>query len=252
MRFGLKFLPVVLLSLATSSHAQVAQEARYAILGSMIATEGAARIPMPLGKRGVELSENGLINNDRLQKELADNGGVITAGKVVLITGIEFHDDSIQFEIDGGGTKKKGFLSSLSNIQIGIGGGVNSQDQNKEEPAAKGSSITLMFADKVPPNITSDELKNLLSPVLDFSKQTLARTAIDALPPEFQEAVKAKEARIGMDSNTVLLALGQPNRRVIEKNAEGVEQEDWIYTLRGRRQTFVTFENDVVVSIRQY
>jgi hypothetical protein len=251
MRFGLKFLPVVLLGLAISSHAQVAQEARYSILGTMIATEGAARIPMPLGGRGVDLSENGLIDNDRLQKELADNGAVITAGKIVLITGVEFHDDSIEFEIDGGGTKKKGFLSSLSNIQIGIGGGVNSQDQKQEEQA-KGSKITLMFADKVPPNVTPDELKTLLSPVLDFSKQTLARTAIDALPLEFQEAVKAKEARIGMDANTVLLALGQPNRRVIEKNSEGVEQEDWIYTGRGRRQTFVTFENDVVVSIRQY
>ena len=252
MRFGLKFLPAVLLGLAISSHAQVAQEARYSILGSMIATEGAARIPMPLGNRGVDLSENGLIDNDRLQKELADNGAVITAGKVVLITGVEFHDDSIEFEIDGGGTKKKGFLSALSNIQIGIGGGASSPDQNKNDPPVKGSKITLMFADKVPQNITPDELKTLLSPVLDFSKQTLARTAIDALPPEFQEAVKAKEARIGMDANTVLLALGQPNRRIIEKNDEGVEQEDWMYTGRGRRQTFVTFENDVVVSIREY
>jgi hypothetical protein len=55
-----------------------------------------------------------------------------------------------------------------------------------------------------------------------------------------------------MDSNTVLLALGQPNRRNREKNGEGVEQEDWIYNGRGRRTTFVTFEKDVVVKVTEY
>ena len=63
---------------------------------------------------------------------------------------------------------------------------------------------------------------------------------------------KAKEARIGMDSNTVLLAMGQPNKRIRDKNASGEEQEDWLYVGRGQRQTFVTFEKDIVVSIRQY
>jgi hypothetical protein len=242
------FLSALILGVAVSGYGQVTQEARFAILGSMLSTEGAARVPMPLGKTGIELSANGLVNRDKLQKELANNGGAITAGKVVMITGIEFNDKSIEFEIDGGGTKKKNFLS---NIQIGMGG-VNTQDQKKEEPGAKGSKITLMFPSKLPIDLTAEELKDLLSPVLDFTKQSLARTGIEALPPEFQEAVKAKEARIGMDSNTVLLAMGQPNQRKREKNAEGVEQEDWIYNGRGRRQTFVTFEKDVVVSIRQY
>jgi hypothetical protein len=100
--------------------------------------------------------------------------------------------------------------------------------------------------------MTAAEIKDLLNPVLDFSKQSIAKTGIEALPPEFQEAVKAKEARVGMDSNTVLLALGQPNRRNREKNGEGVEQEDWIYNGRGRRTTFVTFEKDVVVKVTEY
>jgi hypothetical protein len=100
--------------------------------------------------------------------------------------------------------------------------------------------------------MSADEIKDLLNPVLDFSKQSMAKTGIEALPPEFQEAVKLKEARVGMDQNTVLLALGQPNRRNREKNAEGVELEDWIYTGRGRRSTLVTFDKDVVVRVTQY
>ena len=241
-------LPLVILGIAVPALGQLTQDARFAILGSMIATEGAARMAMPLGKSGIELSENGLINKNKLQKELADNGRSIVPGRVVRITAIEFNDKSIEFEIDGGGTKKKGFLS---NVQISLGGASNNAPE-KESAPAKGSKITLTFATKLPQNLKADDLKNLLNPVLDFSKQSLARGSVDALPEEFQEAVKVKEARIGMDSNTVLLALGQPHDRQRQKNAEGVEQEDWIYRGRGLRHTFVTFEKDVVVSIREY
>lgn len=243
-----RYLPILILSLGVSADAQVSQNTKFSILGSMIATEGAARIPMPLGKTGVELSANGLINKDKLEKELASNGQAILPGKVVSITAIEFNDKSIEFEIDHGGTKKKNILS---NVQVSVGG-ASSSDQKKATPEAKGSTITLLFPGKVPQDVTPETLKNLLEPVLDFTKQSLLRTGIDALPPEFQEAVKAKEARIGMDSNTVLLALGQPNKRNRERNAEGVDQEDWIYDGRGRRVTFVTFEKDVVVKITQY
>jgi hypothetical protein len=244
-----KYLPVLVLGLAVSAYAQLSQDTRFAIVGSLIAAEGAARIPMPLGKTGVELSANGLVNRDKLQKELAENSQAILPGKIVTITSIEFHDKSIEFEIDGGGTKKK---SILSNIQIGVGGASTQQPDQNKTPDAKGSKVTLLFPSRLPKEMTAAEIKDLLNPVLDFSKQSIAKTGIEALPPEFQEAVKAKEARVGMDPNTVLLALGQPNRRNREKTAEGIEQEDWIYNGRGRRTTFVTFEKDIVVKVTEY
>jgi hypothetical protein len=240
----------VILVLAVTADAQISQNTRYSIIGSMVATEGAARIPLPLGKSGVELSVNGSVNREKLQKEIAENGQAALPGKVVSITAIDFNDKSIEFEIDGGGTKKKNILS---NIQVGVGGGAVNPDQPKKEtPPAKGSKITLLFPGKLPSDLTTDQLKDFLSPVLDFSKQSLLRTGIEALPPEFQEAVKNKEALVGMDPNTVLLAMGQPNRRRNEKNSEGVEQEDWIYSGRGRRVTLVTFEKDVVVKVTSY
>jgi hypothetical protein len=245
-----KYLPVLVLGLAVSANAQLSQDTRFAILGSLIAAEGAARIPMPLGKNGVELSASGVVSRDKLQKELAENSQAILPGKIVTITAIEFNDKSIEFEIDHGGTKKKNILS---NIQVGVGGASTAPpDQQKKTPEARGSKVTLLFPNKLPKEMTSEEIRDLLNPVLDFSKQSIAKTGIEALPPEFQEAVKAKEARVGMDPNTVLLALGQPNRRHSEKNAEGIEQEDWIYNGRGRRTTLVTFEKEVVVKITQY
>src|SRR5436190_595434 len=245
-----RFFAVLVLGASVSAHAQLSQDARFSILGSLIAAEGAARIPMPLGKNGVDLSENGLIDHDQLQKEIASNGQAITPGKVVSITAIEFGDKSIEFELNNGGTKKK---SVLSRIQIGVGGGPATQTTPQAESQAIGSKITLKFGSKVPSDLTVEQLKDLLNPVLDFAKQSTARTGIDALPPEFRDAVVAKEARIGMDGNTVMLALGQPNRRIRNpKNEKGIEQEDWVYIGKGRRQTFVTFEQDVVVEIREY
>jgi len=249
MRNKAMCLLAVMTCLPVYANAQLSQDTRVVILGSLIAAEAEARIPMPLGKAGVEVSSNGLVHRDKLQKELAENSQAILPGKIVSITAIEFNDKSIEFEIDGGGTKKKNILS---NIQIGVGGASTKQDEREKTSGAKGSKITLLFPNKLPKDITPDEMKDFLNPVLDFSKQSINKTGIEALPPEFQDAVKAKEARIGMDSNTVLLAMGRPNRRERDENASGIEQEDWIYNGRGRRQTFVTFERGIVVSVRQY
>src|SRR5207249_1933778 len=146
--------------------------------GSMISAEGAARIPMPLGKNGVDLSENGVIDRDKLQKEIASNGQAITPGKVVSITAIEFGDKTMEFELNGGGTKKK---SVLSRIQIGVGG-TSSQGtpQAQAQAQAIGSKITLKFSGKVPSDLSVEQLKDLLNPVLDFTKQSTARAGIDA------------------------------------------------------------------------
>jgi hypothetical protein len=239
----------MLTGFAALSHAQLSEDARTKILYAMIATEGAARIPMPLGGEGIDLYDTGQIDAEKLKKELQKNGSAITAGHIVNITAIEFSDKTIEIELDGGGTKKKSFLSR---IQVGIGNASTSQPAQAEEQA-KGSKIVLKFASRIQPGLTPEQLKDLLNPLLDFNKQSLARTGVDALPPEFKEAVLAKRAMIGMDRNTVLLALGRPHetQRERERNT-GVMLEDWLYRGRGDRVTFVTFDGDSVVSIREY
>ena len=54
-----------------------------------------------------------------------------------------------------------------------------------------------------------------------------------------------------MDRSTVLMAMGRPDKRVREK-VDGTEQEDWIYFQRGLRAQFITFEEGVVIRIKQY
>ena len=246
MIYRIPLMVIVCVLSSLSSWAQLSQNARFEILRTVMAQQAAARNPMPLD--GVELTDAGEINLEKVTKELDKEGVIIESGKVVTITSINFGDREIELELDGGGKKKKGILDR---IQVGIGGQTTPIGGPDKEEEPKGSRIVLKFAGKAPADLTPDQLRALLDPVLDFNKSNFLKTGVDALPPEFKEAVELKEARIGMDKSTVLLALGRPNNRVRE-TVNGIEQEDWIYSGKGYRMTFVTFENSVVVRIREH
>jgi hypothetical protein len=227
--------------------AQISRDSKFEILRTVMADQASARIAMPFGTNGVDVSEAGEVDKQKVEADIKKNGQSIEVGKVVTVTEISFGDKQIEIELDGGGKNKKSFLDRLE-----VGVGTQTRPVSNDDPKkAKGSKVVLKFADKIPPDLTPDQLKQLLSPVLDFEKRNFLKTGIDALPPEFQEAVKIKEARIGMDRSTVIMALGRPDKKVREK-VDGIESEDWIYFQRGLRAQFVTFENDVVVRIRQY
>jgi hypothetical protein len=227
--------------------AQISRDARFEILRTVMADQAAARIAMPFGTNGVDLTDAGEVNKEKVEADIKKNGQSIEVGKVVTVTEISFGDKQVEIELDGGGKNKKGFLDRLE-----VGVGTQTRPVSKDDPKkAKGSKVVLKFASKVPADLSPEQLKQLLSPVLDFEKRNFLKTGIDALPPEFQEAVKVKEARIGMDRSTVSMALGRPDKKVREK-VDGIDTEDWIYFQRGLRAQFVTFENDIVVRIRQY
>ena len=241
------FLAAILcMSASLSLPAQISRDAKFEILRTVIAEQAAARIALPFGNDGVDIEDSGQVNKDKLSADIKKNGQSIETGKVVTVTEISFDDNKIQIELDGGGKNKKGFLDR---IEVGVGS--QTTPVTRDVRKAKGSKIVLRFAQKVPADLTPDQLKQMLDPILDFNKHNFLKTGIDALPPEFQEAVKVKEARIGMDRSTVIMALGRPDKKVREK-VEGIDTEDWIYFQRGLRAQFITFEKDVVMRIRQY
>ena len=227
--------------------AQLSQDARFEILRTVIAQQAAARIALPRSSDGVELTDAGAVNPDKVTRQIDKDGLAIAPGKVVTITQIGFGDKSIEVEIDGGTKKKKGILDR---IEVGMGNSTRPIGGDQKEDA-KGARLVLKFDGKVPSNLTPDQLRAMLNPLLDFDKSNFLNAGVDALPPEFREAVQLKEARIGMDKSTVLLALGRPNHRFTEK-VNGTEQEDWLYNGKGFRATFVTFEDNVVIRIREH
>jgi hypothetical protein len=243
-------LAVLCLAIPVFGLAQASSASRSDIIRKLMSEEAAARVDMPLGGEGLLLTDSGEINESKLNKQIQKNGKSIQAGRVVKVTNIDFGGKNIDIELDGGGKEKKGLGGGHVEVGVGVGGRPVAQTPSGTV-RAKGSKISLTFANKVPADLTSDQLKALLSPVLDFARKTLVSTNIESLPPEFKEAVLAKEARIGMDQDTVLLAMGIPDRKTSEK-VNGIEQEEWQYYGRGVRRTFVTFEKDIVVKVTEY
>jgi hypothetical protein len=230
--------------------AQISRDARYEILRTVIADQASARIGLPFGADGVDISDTGQINKDKLERDIRKNGQSIETGKIVTVTDISFDNDKIEIELDGGGKNKKSFFDR---IEVGVGMGNKTAPVNRDDKTAKakGSKVVVRFANKVPEDLKPEQLKEILSPLLDFNKHNFMKTGLESLPVEFQEAVKVKEARIGMDRSTVLLALGRPDNKFRETK-NGIYSEQWLYYQRGLRALFVTFEDNVVVEIKQY
>jgi len=115
-----------------------------------------------------------------------------------------------------------------------------------------GSTIFLEFG-KAVPDLTPDDLKKLMAPFLDFSKQRSAAVQwFDTLPPEMKKAIQDRRPVVGMDREEVVAAIGKPDHKVRERDTDGIDIEDWIYGQPPSKTVFVRFSGDHVTSIKQF
>jgi len=219
-------------------------ESRVWIIRGLSSEYATTRKPLPRGNKGLPLRADGKIDEQELTQRLTDKGPAVRSGDVVQITAIEFQKDKIIFQINGGG-KGKGHW--YDRVQIGMGNSTG--PITNQAPEANGSSIELLFDGRVP-DITVDDVKQMLTPVLDFNRRSAVVLYTESLPKEVQEAIKNHKATVGMDREMVLAALGRPERKSRESK-RGVEQEDWIYGVPPARITIVTFEGDKAVQVKE-
>jgi hypothetical protein len=214
---------------------------------------------LPAGKEGFLLYVGKPLSQDLLERAVATHGAAVHVGDSAQITKLEFHDHSIVVDVNGGGRGKKHWRD---HIQIGMGGTIptartttTTPQQENGPPGMQpgmGSTIFLEFS-KALPDLTPDELKQLLSPFLDFAKQRSASVHwVDTLPPETRKAIQERRPTVGMDREEVVAAIGKPEHKVRERDSEGNEIEDWIYGQPPSRTVFVRFMGDRVTSIKQY
>jgi hypothetical protein len=237
--------------------AQLQPESRLALIRFVSGEFVRAIKPLPAGKRGFLFKVGEPLNEERLHSAVATRGAAINTGDAAQITHLEFRDHDIIVDINGGGRVKKRWRDRL---QIQIGGGMptassTTVQQQTGPPGFQpgmGSTIFLEFGKSIP-DLTPDELKQILAPLLDFSKQRSAsKQWIETLPPEFQKAIKERRAMVGMDREMVVAAIGRPERKVRERDADGNEIEDWIYGDPPSRTMFVRFLGDRVTRIKEY
>jgi hypothetical protein len=120
---------------------------------------------------------------------------------------------------------------------------------NSDSNAPGGTSIEVDFHKPVA-GMKASEVKKLLAPVLDFDRHSVTEVYSETLPPEVQQAIKEKRALVGMDREQVRLALGQWTRKERETK-DGMELEDWIYGTPPGKITFVTFNGEKVIKVKE-
>jgi len=212
--------------------------------------------PLPAGKEGFHVTVGKPLETEHLDRAVATHGAAINTGDNVQITKLEFRDHQIVVDVNGGGRGKRHWRD---HIQIGIGGGyptmqsTSTQDQGPPgmQPGM-GSTIFLEF-NKQLPDLTPDELKQLLSPFLNFAKERSAAVQwFDTLPPEMKKAIQDRRPVVGMDREELVAAIGKPDHKVRERDSEGNDIEDWIYGQPPSKTVFIRFQGDRVTSIKQF
>jgi hypothetical protein len=209
--------------------------------------------PLPSGKKGFRIKVGQPMDENALHQAVGNSGPAFSTGDTVQVTRLEFRDREIVVDINGGGRQKK---SWRDRVQVEVGGipRVTTTTDPNVAPGYQGLGATLYLDFGRPlPDMTSDELKQCLASVLDFSKQRSATVQwVETLPPEFQKAIQEKRAVVGMDREMVTAAIGKPDRKVRERTPEGVETEDWIYGQPPGKTIFVRFSGERVINIKQY
>ena len=214
------------------------------LITAFTAEQGFARRPMPLDPHGLLLHANGDLKPEGTDYEkMLQKGISANAGDRMVISDIRIESSKIVFEFNGGPDRKHKYLRHVS---VGAGGAdVPLARDDGQEPV--GSRLTVVF-DKYVPEMTADQLRALIQPVMDFSVKTPLEAYVDTLPPKLKEAILAHHVLVGMDRKMVVYALGSPQQKVREDN-NGQPFEEWIYGEAPQPTQFVRFQGIRVVQV---
>jgi hypothetical protein len=249
---------------ASTKHGdRMSDDTRLAIIRAISGEFVRAQVPLPGGKDGLHVPASKpyvppsagkpvVSSVDSPHVYIAARPPAVHQGDHVQVTRLEFRDKQIVLDVNGGGKQKWHWRDHMT---VGLGGGYPSssmQQPSGPNQEGGGATIYLDFEHKLP-EISPDEIKLRLAPILDFSHERSASAQYaDTLPPEFQKAIKNRIAAVGMDREMVLAAMGRPDRKVRERDDDGNETEDWIFGTPPEKTVFVTFIGDKVVKVRQF
>jgi hypothetical protein len=246
---SLLFTPLFFVSsLLADTKPALTEESRMKIIRTLGSEYVALKVPLPINKSGLTIDSKGEFDWKKNEESSLTAGQFIAPGITVQVTNVTFAGSKMMFEINGGGKKKK--KRFLERIQVGAGGGTTPLAMPTAQAPPQGSYVSIQF-DKTIPDLAPEEVREILSSVLDFSKKSATKSFIESIPEEFQEAVKNKQAVVGMDRDLVLASIGRPLKKVREQKGEDW-LEDWIYGERPHKVIFVTFLKGKVISVKEY
>lgn len=230
---------------ASDSSQPITVETRFNLVRNLNAEIVLVKKSFPQGEKGLTI-KGGVVTPDaqKLAMLVANKGPAARAGERAQITAVDIRDDKIIFEINGGPKKKAKWYQR---IQIGGSGRMTPIAQGPN-PDARGSYVALLF-DKRVPNLSVQQVKQMLAPVFDFNSKSPTQTYEDTLPPKLRAAVKEHRALVGMSREQVIAAKGRPERKIRERDGQ-IEYEEWIYGNPPQDVEFIRFLGDEVSQVK--
>jgi hypothetical protein len=225
---------------------QISKQTRYEIIRDFETQLVYARTAFPVGVKGLQLKDGAITtNHEELQQALALWGPAIKPGDPAHISFVQIKSDHIHFEINGGPVHRKKWYQHIE--VSGSGGAVPVGKQENSQANPHGSYLNVFF-DKYVPEMTAQQLRDLLSPVLDFNARNKEQAYLDTVPPKAKEAIQAHHVLVGMDQEMVLHARGKPPKKVREREGD-TDYEEWIYGEPPADVDFVRMVGDEVVRV---
>jgi hypothetical protein len=209
------------------------------------AEQGFAMRPFPMGHKGLKLEANGKLTpaGESYLDMVTENGICAKPGDRVVLTDIKFDHNKIIFDLNGGPDLKHRFLR---HVQLGGGGSMNPVVQDDGQPAT-GAHLTLEFKGHIP-ELTGTEVEALLAPLISFGVKTPIEAFTDTLPTKLKSAILDHNVMVGMTTDMVLFAMGQPERKVREIEGQ-MPFEEWIYGSPPKPVEFVRINGNRVIRV---
>lgn len=205
-----------------------------------------ARTAFPMGLKGLKLRKGVTSpSGPELQQLLALWGPAVKPGDPAHISFVQIKDDHIHFDINGGPVHRKKWYQ---HIEISGANGPSVPISPTEQQQNPHGSYLEVYFDKYVPEMTAQQLRDLLYPVLDFTAHNKEEAYLDTVPPKVKQAIQAHYVLVGMNSEMVLHAKGKPIRKVREREGE-TGYEEWIYGEPPQDVDFVRIIGDEVVRV---
>jgi len=223
----------------------MSKQTRYEIIRVFETQIVYSRTAFPMGAKGIKL-KGGVASpsGQELQQLLALWGPAVRPGDPAHISYVQIKDDHIHFDINGGPVHRKKWYEHITvsgaNAEVPL-------SPNESQPNPHGTYLDIYF-DKYVPEMTAQQLRDVLMPVLDFNARNKEQAYLDTLPPKIKEAIEAHHVLVGMNSEMVLHARGKPPKKDREKDGD-VDYEEWIYGQPPQDVDFVRIVGDEVVRV---
>jgi hypothetical protein len=223
---------------------------RLELIRALESEQGFAMRPFPRGHKGLTLAANGKLEpaGESYLNMVISEGLSAKPGARMVVTDIKIDRSKIVFDLDGGPDAKHRFLR---HIQISAGPEMGDPDIDPSVANSAGdpvgSRLTLTFADHVP-EITPAQVKSLLAPLISFDVKSPVQAFTDTLPPALKNAILGHKVLVGMTTDMVMFAMGQPNTKTREMDGQ-MPFEEWIYGTPPQEVDFVRINGNRVIRL---